>query len=69
MASSNQVAQSSGGVGVAGLLGVAFVVMKLCGVISWSWWWVTCPFWAWIPITLLVVAGVVLFSWLTTWFE
>lgn len=27
------------------LLGVAFVVMKLCGVIGWSWWLVTLPFW------------------------
>lgn len=34
-----------GGVGVAGLLGVAFVVLKLTGVIDWSWWWVTAPFW------------------------
>ena len=30
---------------VLGLLGVAFIVLKLCGVISWSWWWVTAPFW------------------------
>lgn len=36
---------SSGGVGVVGLLGVAFVVLKLTGVITWSWWWVTAPFW------------------------
>ena len=34
-------------VGVSGvtLLGIAFVVLKLCGVIDWSWWWVTAPFW------------------------
>ncbi len=35
------------------LLGVAFVVLKLCGVITWSWWWVTAPFWA--PAMILVV--------------
>jgi phosphoglycerol transferase MdoB-like AlkP superfamily enzyme len=28
-----------------GLLGVAFIILKLCGVIDWSWWWVTAPFW------------------------
>lgn len=28
-----------------GLLGVAFVIMKLMGYITWSWWWVTLPFW------------------------
>ena len=36
---------SSGGVGVFGLLGVAFVILKLTHVINWSWWWVTAPFW------------------------
>ena len=35
----------SGGVGVIGLLGVVFVTLKLTGVIPWSWWWVTAPFW------------------------
>lgn len=41
---SEKSAASSGGIGVLGLLGVAFVVLKLCGVIHWSWWWVTAPF-------------------------
>lgn len=36
---------SSGGVGFLGLLTIAFIVLKLCKVIDWSWWWVTCPFW------------------------
>ena len=27
------------------LLGIIFVILKLCNVIAWSWWWVTCPFW------------------------
>ncbi len=26
-------------------MGVVFVTLKLCGVINWSWWWVTLPFW------------------------
>lgn len=38
--------KSSCGITVLGLLGIAFVVLKLCHVIDWSWWWVTCPFWA-----------------------
>ena len=44
---------STGGVGVLGLLGVAFVVLKLCKVIDWSWWWVTAPFW--IPVGVVVL--------------
>jgi hypothetical protein len=43
-----------GGIGVVGLLGVAFVVLKLCGVIHWSWWWVTCPFWIGLPIIVVI---------------
>lgn len=28
-----------------GALGVLFVALKLTGVIAWSWWLVTAPFW------------------------
>jgi hypothetical protein len=27
-----------------------FLTLKLCGVIDWSWWWVTAPLW--IPFAL-----------------
>lgn len=46
---------SSSGIGVFGLLGVVFVVLKLIGTINWSWWWVLAPFWG----SLLV--GIVIF--------
>lgn len=36
---------ASGGVGFVGLLTIAFVVLKLCKVIAWSWWWVLSPIW------------------------
>lgn len=35
----------SSGIGFSGLLTVAFVVLKLCHVIDWSWWWVLSPLW------------------------
>lgn len=38
---------------IFGLLGVAFVVLKLTKTIAWSWWWVTAPFWG--PIALIVL--------------
>lgn len=39
---------------VAYLLGLIFITLKLVGTITWSWWWVTAPFWApW----ALVLAG------------
>lgn len=36
---------TSGGIGFAGLLTIVFIVLKLCKVISWSWWWVFSPLW------------------------
>lgn len=51
---------SSGGIGVLGLLGVVFVTLKLTGVIVWSWWWVTLPFWG--GLALLLTVAVILFS-------
>ncbi|MFU1797477.1 hypothetical protein ACM1RC_26665 [Paenibacillus azoreducens] len=45
---------SSGGIGVVGMLGIAFIVLKLTGAIDWSWWWVTVPFWGYSAITILV---------------
>ena len=41
------------GPGVLSLLLVAFIVLKLCGVITWSWLWVLSPLW--IPIALVLV--------------
>lgn len=33
----------SGGCSFSGLLTIAFIVLKLCGVINWSWWLVFLP--------------------------
>lgn len=51
---------ANAGIGPVGLLGVAFVVLKLTGVIGWSWWWVTAPFWGGfaLGLTMLATAGV-----------
>lgn len=59
---SNQKSSSSspGGIVVLGLLGVAFVVLKLLGVINWSWWWVTLPFWGGAAIVLLILTIVLI---------
>lgn len=48
------------GVGIFGLLGVAFVVLKLCDVISWSWWLVLLPFYG--PAALVLAAILLLFA-------
>lgn len=47
-----------GGVGFLGLLSIAFIVLKLTGVISWSWWWVLLPLWG--PLALVAVMFVLI---------
>ncbi len=32
-------------IGLVGALGLLFVGLKLGGMIDWSWWWVSAPFW------------------------
>jgi hypothetical protein len=53
---SKSSSSSSSGIGVVGLLGVVFVALKLIGVIDWSWWWVTLPFWGGLAFVLAVMA-------------
>lgn len=36
---------TSGGIGFDGLLALVFIVLKLTGVIAWSWLWVLAPLW------------------------
>lgn len=49
---SNQ-ANSSGGLGLAGVLLVVFLVLKLTGLVSWLWLWVLSP--VWIPFGVAIV--------------
>lgn len=49
---SNNNEAASGGIGILGLLGVLFVALKLTDVITWSWWYVTLPFWGGIALVL-----------------
>ena len=42
-------------IGLGTLLGVVFIILKLCGVISWSWGWVLSPFWIAALIYVIVI--------------
>ena len=50
---------TSGGIGFGSLLLLTFIILKLVGVIDWSWWWVLSPIW--IPVVLLLTVSVLLF--------
>lgn len=49
---------ANGGLGIIELLQVAFVVLKLCKIIKWSWVWVLAP--TWIGASLAVIFIIVL---------
>ena len=45
----------SKGIGFAGLLTIAFIVLKLCKVITWSWVWVLAPLWISFGLSLVAI--------------
>ena len=51
---------NSAGIGLLLIImtGVVLMALKLGRVISWSWWWVTIPFWG--PFALLLLAAAIL---------
>ena len=51
----------NGGIGFTGLLQVAFIVLKLIGIINWSWVWVLSPTWISIILAVLVIIIAVIF--------
>ena len=50
-------------IGISGttLLQIVFIVLKLCGVINWSWGWVLAPLW--MTTAVVVIVLVVFFIW------
>ena len=45
------------GLGIASVLAIIFIVLKLLGKITWSWLWVLSPIWiSWIIILIVVIA-------------
>jgi len=41
------------------VLFVVFLVLKLCGVIAWSWWWVFSPLLLWLAMAVLLLLAIV----------
>ena len=53
---------SSSGIGFNGLLTIVFIVLKLLGKITWSWWWVLSPLWITSAAVLVVLAIMLLIA-------
>lgn len=56
--------QSTTYISFPSLLFLAFLILKLCGVIDWSWWWITVPLWG--GFAILAVIGIIAVLWFIT---
>ena len=43
------------GIGLGTILFIVFLILKLCGTINWSWWWVTSPIWIPFGFSIIVI--------------
>ena len=67
--SSNSNTTVSGGIGFSGLLTIVFIVLKLCGVINWSWIWVLAPMWVSVALCVTIILIVAIFSFIIMIFK
>lgn len=44
------------GLGLPSILFIVFLILKLCNVITWSWWWVFSPLWIYAGLVLAIIA-------------
>jgi hypothetical protein len=52
----------SGGMSFSSVLALIFIVLKLCGVINWSWIWVLSPIWITFIIGLIAIGVIYLIT-------
>ena len=57
MREDNKKQTTTASVGFLDLLAIVFIVLKLLGKITWSWWWVLAP--VWMPLAIVIVIVVV----------
>ena len=53
---------SYAGIGVVGVLEIIFIVLKLVGVIDWSWWIILIPLWIDLGMSFILVLIVFIIS-------
>ena len=61
----NKTTVTKSGVGFMDLLLLVNIILKLCGVITWSWWVVLWPLWASIGLILIMAILFVILSFIS----
>jgi len=52
----------SGKIGFFSLLGLTFIILKLCHVINWSWWLVLLPLYGGLALIMIIFSLLILFA-------
>jgi hypothetical protein len=47
--------QNQGGIGCLGVLQIIFLVLKVAGLVDWSWWIVLSPLFIWIVLATFII--------------
>lgn len=53
---------TTGGITAIDVLQIVFIVLKLCGVIKWSWWLVLMPLWISLGIGVILIIILVIYG-------
>ena len=56
---SNNSSSSSGGIGFLSVLGIIFIVLKLTGNITWSWWLVLLPLYGGVALIFVILLALI----------
>ena len=55
----NRGTTAGGGLNILGVVEIVFIILKLLGIINWSWWIVLIPLWIDLGVTLLVILVII----------
>ena len=56
---SNKSSSGSSGIGFLSILGIVFVVLKLTGNITWSWWLVLLPLYGGVALIVVILLALI----------
>lgn len=56
--------EKGGGVGILTVIGIVFIILKLCKLITWSWIWVLAPFWTPVVLVIIIIIIAVIKNWI-----
>ena len=62
MKDNNNGTAARGGVGFVGLLQLVFIVLKLCDIITWSWWAVLLPTIISVGLFVVVILAIIIIA-------